>query len=331
MTGLAVLARVALASVFGLAGAAKLVDGTAAAGAATELGAPARASRTIVVALAAVELALAALLVVPATTRPAAAGAAFLALALAAVVGVALALGRRPECRCFGSLSAGPIGPQTLARNLALAVVAAALAAWAESDAARADPVSWLASLDSVDRLALAVAALTTAVAALALALLRAQGRLLLRVDALEGRGRPRLAGPPVGAPAPALDVVELDGGKLGLDDVIAGTPQTLLVFSDSRCGPCQALLPDVARWQRELELGVALVSAGPPDDVRALAREHGLGVVLLDLDGNAARAYGISGTPSAVLVDRAGRVVAPAGAPAIAALAEPPAIVRVG
>jgi hypothetical protein len=66
---------------------------------------------------------------------------------------------------------------------------------------------------------------------------------------------------------------------------------------------------------------------------VGALAREHGLRQVLLDPDGNTLTAYRVSGTPSAVLVDREGRVAAPPaqGAPAIASLVLPPTVVQVG
>jgi len=281
----------------------------------------------VVVALSVIELALAALLLVPATARVAAAGVALLALALAVVVGVALARGRRPECRCFGELSAKPIGPLTLVRNLLLAAAAAALAV----GGSRKDPVSWVTGFSAIDRLSLAVAALAVAMSALAYAVLRAHGRLLLRVDALEARLQPGPNGLPVGSQAPELDVL----GEVRLDDVIGGAPQTLLVFSDTRCGPCHALLPDIGRWQRELEgrLAVVLVSGGAEEDVNALAREHGLRQILVDHDGNTLTAYRVSGTPSAVLVDRDGRVSAPPaqGAPAITSLVTPPTIVQVG
>jgi hypothetical protein len=327
MIALAVLARLALAAVFGLAGAAKLADRDTAEAAAIELGSPPGAARFVVVALSVTELVLAALLLVPATAHAAAAGVALLSLVLAVVVGVAVAQGRRPECRCFGELSAKPIGPLTLVRNLVLAGVAAALAA----GGSREDPVSWVTGLSAIDRLTLAVAALALAMGALAYALLRAHGRLLLRVDALESRLQPRPSGLPVGSRAPELDVAD----DVRLEEVIADAPQTLLVFSDTRCGPCHALLPDIGRWQRELSerIGVVLVSGGSAEDVGALAREHGLRQVLLDPVGNTLTAYRVSGTPSAVLVDREGRVAAPPaqGAPAIASLVLPPTVVQVG
>lgn len=43
-----------------------------------------------------------------------------------------------------------------------------------------------------------------------------------------------------------------------------SGRPN-LLVFTDPNCGPCQALLPEVGRWQRKLteELTISLISQG--------------------------------------------------------------------
>jgi thiol-disulfide isomerase/thioredoxin len=62
-----------------------------------------------------------------------------------------------------------------------------------------------------------------------------------------------------------------------------SGKP-TLLVFTDPNCGPCQALLPEVGRWQRELteELTISLISQGEPEQDRAEADKHGLSNVAL-------------------------------------------------
>ena len=84
-----------------------------------------------------------------------------------------------------------------------------------------------------------------------------------------------------------------------------------LVLFSHSACGPCNALLPEVGRWQQERdhELVVALVSSGDVDDDRARAAEHDLTWVLRDEDDEIARAYGANGTPMAVIVDPDGRI----------------------
>lgn len=56
---------------------------------------------------------------------PWSAWAAVLVLAaFTALLGVRLAQGRRPVCACFGRLSARPIGPGAVARNLVLLALA---------------------------------------------------------------------------------------------------------------------------------------------------------------------------------------------------------------
>ena len=96
--------------------------------------------------------------------------------------------------------------------------------------------------------------------------LLRQNGRMLLRIDALEaaldhGAERPagrvfadrslaksRLnrAGLAKGTAAPAFRLPMLDGSETALSDY-AGR-RLLLVFSDPACAPCTALLPKLGR-----------------------------------------------------------------------------------
>jgi len=87
-----------------------------------------------------------------------------------------------------------------------------------------------------------------------------------------------------------------------------------MLLFTDPNCGPCTAMLPEVGRWQEEYaqKLTVALVSRGKPEEHSISASEHGLKNVLLQVDWEVADAYGIDGTPSAVLVQPDGTIASP-------------------
>jgi thiol-disulfide isomerase/thioredoxin len=98
-----------------------------------------------------------------------------------------------------------------------------------------------------------------------------------------------------------------------------------MLVFSDPGCGPCNALLPQLARWQHEYstKLTVALISRGTAGANRVKVTEHGLSYVLLQKDREVAEAYQAHGTPTAVIVQPDGMIgslLAP-GAGAMAAL----------
>ena len=126
------VARLVLATVFGAAGAAKISgrDGTRATAAA--FGVPARLTGPVTLALPAAELLIAAALI-PASSAALAGWAALALLAVfSATVAISLARGRHPDCYCFGQFTAAPIGWRTLARNVALAAVAAfvALGGW---------------------------------------------------------------------------------------------------------------------------------------------------------------------------------------------------------
>jgi peroxiredoxin len=136
-------------------------------------------------------------------------------------------------------------------------------------------------------------------------------------------------AGPglPVGAPAPRFQLADLDGRPVSFDDVLTmGTP-TALLFVHPRCGPCEALMPQIARWQRAAAglLTMPIISEGTVEENHAKAAQHGLTMLLLQRASEVAQAYGAYGTPSAVLVDAGGAIASPvvSGADAIRALIE--------
>jgi thiol-disulfide isomerase/thioredoxin len=100
-----------------------------------------------------------------------------------------------------------------------------------------------------------------------------------------------------------------------------------MLVFTSAGCGACQALLPDVVRWQDQHadRLALAIVAAGPEDANRDKAAHHGLTSVLLDRDRVVAEAFAANVTPSAVIVSPLGLIESPlvGGVPAITTLVE--------
>ncbi|MCU1456785.1 MAG: hypothetical protein JWL73_877 [Actinomycetia bacterium] len=122
-------ARWVVAGVLVVSGVSKLASRSGSKGAEMRaLGVPTALAPAVAVLLPFVELGVALLLLVVDARWP-----TFLALALltvfAAVVAVNLQRGRRPSCRCFGSLSDRPLSPWTLVRNgwlVALGAVAIA-------------------------------------------------------------------------------------------------------------------------------------------------------------------------------------------------------------
>jgi uncharacterized membrane protein YphA (DoxX/SURF4 family) len=118
------MARLALAGVFIVAGLGKLVDRTGSRQAAIDFGVPPVLAAVMAISLPVLELALAVALL-PAITAWWAAGGILVLLALfLGGIGINLARGRRPACHCFGQLSSGPIGWKTAARNVVLGAIA---------------------------------------------------------------------------------------------------------------------------------------------------------------------------------------------------------------
>ncbi|MBS1888761.1 MAG: redoxin domain-containing protein [Actinobacteria bacterium] len=312
-TVLIVIARLGLAALWGLAAFGKLRSPRRWRATLEEIGVPRRLLSPMAVTVPATELVLAAGLLVPATASAAALGSAALLGAFALTVAVALARGRAPECNCFGSARSAPLDRALVGRDLALAALALF--------------VAWSPAFEIAPAALVAVAGVAAALAlgGLCFALLRRHGRALARIDALEAGAPTGLRPPPaVGSAAPAFLVRDLAGETISSVDLLAGERSLLLVFVDPDCGPCRRLLPTLARLRSEPgRPRIAVIGAGGADAVRAVAAEAGLAGALVQEEREVATAYGIAGTPAAVLVSARGVVAAgPAlGADAVEAL----------
>ena len=178
-------------------------------------------------------------------------------------IGANLARGHKPDCRCFGQLYSAPAGWKTLARNGVLAAIAG-FVIWEGRDSTRPGALSWLEALSAAQSLSLigglVVLGLLAGLWWVLFNLLRQNGRLLVRLEALEARpaaggtaqfqdGTQSAPGLPVGAKAPAFNLSDLPGKTHTLDSLCAASKPVLLIFTTPDCGLCDALLPEVGRW----------------------------------------------------------------------------------
>jgi peroxiredoxin len=153
--------------------------------------------------------------------------------------------------------------------------------------------------------------------------MLRQQGRLLLRIDALERgadasgvqsapNGRPD--GLPLASLVPPFRLPDLGGNEVALEDFRGR--RVLLVNWDPGCGFCQRIAPELATLQGDLrthKTELVLVSRRDAESNRRLAEEHGLDcAILLQSDAESLPAFGQLGTPVAYLLDEKGRVAKP-------------------
>lgn len=129
-------------------------------------------------------------------------------------------------------------------------------------------------------------------------------------------------AGPKVGDTAPPLRLPDLQGRQVDLADFRGR--ETLLLFWSLGRGFCQQMLPRLQAWDKTPPKGapkLLVVSTGTVEENRAM----GLRVpVVLDPGFGVGSAFGVNGTPMAVLVDPEGRIASPiaSGADAVFELA---------
>jgi len=112
-----------------------------------------------------------------------------------------------------------------------------------------------------------------------------------------------------VGEPAPALDVVDLDGANMRLGGARADGKSTLLLFVSPTCPVCKSLLPIVkssGRQERDW-LAIILASDGNVDEHRNYVRSNGLADVPYILSAPLGMNYQVSRLPFAALIDEAG------------------------
>src|SRR3954447_17746939 len=233
-----IVARLALALIFALAGAAKLADLPGSRNALEDFGVGARLARPAALLLPLAELLTAVLLLLAPTAQLGGLLAVVLLLLFIGGTASALRAGRTPDCHCFGQVHSQPAGAETLIRNGVLAAVALFVAVGGSGP-------SYTAWVDDHTGQEVALTALAFAAAGLAYA-----GLALWRENRrYTGRGggpaamAPRLA---VGQMAPAFALVE-PGGRTVAAAELVGDQRSLLVFMSSTCGPCMSLLPELA------------------------------------------------------------------------------------
>ena len=322
MSIILLLVRLLLVGVFLLSGVAKLADRTGSRQAMVDFGLPGRLAAPFGILLPLVELVVAGALLFVNSARWGALLAIALLLLFVAGITVNLAKGRRPDCHCFGQIGSEPIGQRTILRNIILASLAA-LMVWLGPGF---NVLSWLSTIPLIQVVGLTavllILMLLIAEGWLSIHLMRQNGRLLLRMEALEEqclsgektlvKGNPRPEnrrnvrnGLSIGAVAPPFSLPDLSGTTVTLEELQAEGRTVLLVFSDPKCGPCMNLMPRIAEWQKRHsgELSLVVVSRGGLEVNHVSALKHGLTNILIQSDREVASAYEAHGTPSAVLV----------------------------
>lgn len=273
-------ARLLLIMIFLVAGLAKLFDLKGSQKAIVDFGLPSFLAAPFGFLLPLTELGICITLLSSSWARWGSIAALILLISFNTAIGINLSLGRKPDCHCFGQLHSKPIGWSTLLRNTGLIVAASIV--WTGPTTIDPGVVDWIGSLTATQTISLIFAFILVSVVIVEgwflKQLLLQHGRLLIRLEALEAQatgfrnfgpiqGQPSY-GLSVGTLAPEFQLVGLYGGNFTLANILASGKQVLLIFSDPGCGPCEALFPDIVRWQLKYVelLNIVVISRGTPD-----------------------------------------------------------------
>ncbi|HSI88839.1 MAG TPA: MauE/DoxX family redox-associated membrane protein [Pyrinomonadaceae bacterium] len=141
----------------------------------------------------------------------------------------------------------------------------------------------------------------------------RAIRELALKVKAASFNGKPAyfpnpLAKPlKIGKSVPDIELETLDGGRIG-PDFFRGR-RTLVFFWSLSCPHCRTMIDEIKAWETERtesDPQILIFSDGDPE----VHREFGLrSPIVLDANYKRAVQYGMSGTPSGILIDENGKI----------------------
>jgi len=153
--------------------------------------------------------------------------------------------------------------------------------------------------------------------------LLAQNGVILAKIDALEavsenlGAPGPQAhvtapRGLDAGVTAPAFELPELHGGRVSLEQFRGR--RVLLVFFSSQCVYCELMAPELGRLTLDGRHGRPLplvLTAAKAEEMRPFAAKHGIRCsILLQEQGEIAKAYKATATPSGYLIDEEGTLI---------------------
>lgn len=317
------LLRLLFAGIFVLAGVAKFLDPEGSEKAFKEFGIPAPIAKPSSVLLSVAEVAIGLMFLSVDTAWYAAIAASALLLLFVGQMIYQMAKGNAPDCHCFGQLHSAPVGKVSLIRN----VVFAAGSLFLFSRGAAGQGMSLADPRLDVMQLIFGVifVALLVAVIFYLKKISGQQTEIMRRIELVELVARDGGAverdtthpheGLPIGAVFPDFELRSLDGEPVRLADVRAAGLPTLFLFVSPTCNPCQGLVPEFDRWQDELagKLDFVFVSNGTAEDnVEKFGSEKR---ILLQVMRELAERVKAHWTPTAILVDRNGRIASHATA----------------
>lgn len=313
-----VVIRAVLGTVFLVAGVAKLIDLKDTARSIEAMGIPPRLSPSLAVVVPTAEMITALALLPERTAAFAAAASLSILTVFSALILWNLLRGRNPECHCFGPMPSRPINGRYLLRNGVLAVgsVVVMWQTWPGPGTQTQQPSwSFQVSAELATTIIMGVAVVLAAQFVFIILLARAhraEGASPIQDVSVKVRGGDGFSyesvvnGLPVGDPAPHFELPDIHGVTHTLTELMSNGKPIALVFTESKCAACRALIPEIQRWQElhSEKMNFAAVNSGSRR-LGSAARDQVL--TLFDENNDVHAAYGVQFTPSFVLVSSDG------------------------
>ncbi len=317
--------RLFLAAIFLVAGIGKLLDLKGSEKAVKDFGIPEILAKPVSVILPILEILIALTFLFIETSWFGAIGASLLLLTFIGGMLYQLKLGNAPDCHCFGQIHSEPVSAKSLIRNGIFALSALFLVFSGQTVQGLNLFDSSLNSVGKTDYMQIiigsAIVVLLAAIVYFLKQISQQQLQILRRIEVLEiisseGKaverenvGHPQ-DGLPVGAPAPDFILPDENGKTVAFEHLLMQTKPLLFFFVSPNCNPCNALLPEIMTWQKDLgeKFNFVFISSGKAKENTEKFGEVA-GQILLQKEREISEEFGAIWTPTALLINSDGTI----------------------
>lgn len=312
------LIRLFLAAVFIVAGVGKLLDLEGSKKSVIAFGTPEDLAKTMSIAIPFAEIIFGVCLLFVSTSWLGSVGVFLFLLVFIGGMIWQLAQGNAPECHCFGAIHSEPVSKKSLVRNTVFAFLALVLVVQGSNHGASLSDLSNENALQLI--FGLATVGFLGAVVFYLKRISEQQTQIMRRIEILEltsHEGAPveheHNTNPyeslPIGAPAPAFVLPDVNGAEISLENLLAGGKPALFFYVSPTCAPCEALLPEINAWQKELNEKVIFVFLSSGKAKENIEKFGDSALILLQEHREIAENFNARWTPTAVLVNSNGAI----------------------
>lgn len=315
--------RIVLAGVFLVAGIGKLLDLKGSQSAVIAFGVPEGLAKPMAILLPLAEITIALSLLFIGTSWFGAIGSSILLLIFTGGMLWQLKQGNAPDCHCFGQIHSEPVGTKSLVRNVGFAVLALVLVVSGRED--QGLPITELASsLAEVMQIifGLIIIGFLFILLLYLKNIMEKQTQILRRLEVIEliaGDGnwqeRENVGDPnkglPIGSPVPNFIMPTAAGLVVTREDLLERGKPILFFNVSPTCNPCQAILPAIEEWEKELsdKISFVFISNGTAKENLAKFESKTKREIFIQDDRELADLLEIRWTPTALFVNKNGMI----------------------